>query len=106
MALYVNVAPPLGASGGGNLEKRVQELESILTELIEQINYNMSHLGAENVLEAASVDARNIKTESQKIVADQIEDLIATKIVNLKGNPIITFDNTGKACFRGKLVDY
>ena len=91
MALFVNVPKPLGSSAGDDLEKRVGELENILTGLIDEINYCITHLGADNVLEATealtalNVDAKNINTDNQKISSDQIENILATKIVDADG---------------------
>lgn len=100
MALFIHVPEPLSPRGGGDLEKRVGDLESILTELIKQLNYCISNLGADNVMEAGSVEAKNINTDNGKIASDQIKNIIGTKIVNEKGEPLIEFIN-GTAFFKG-----
>lgn len=106
MAMFVNTSKPLGASGGADLESRVKALEDILVNLIDEINFCITHLGAENVLEATTaqkalaVDAKNINTDNQKIASDQIENIPATKIIDEDGNPIIEFIN-GVAVFKG-----
>lgn len=112
MALFVNVPKPLGASGGNDLEKRIEAIENILTSLIDEINFSITHLGAENVLEATTalnalnIDAKNINTDNQKITSDQIESILATKIVDADGNPLIRFKPTsGTAVFNGELED-
>lgn len=106
MAMFVNASKPLGASGGADLEARIKALEDILVNLIDEINFCITHLGAENVLEATmaqtalSIDAKNINTDNQKITSEQIENIHATKIVDEDGNPLIRFIN-GVAFFKG-----
>lgn len=106
MAMFVNASKPLGASGGADLEARVKTLEDILVNLIDEINFCITHLGADNVLEATTaqtalaVSAENINTDNSKISSEQIDNILATKIVDEDGNPVIEFIN-GVAFFKG-----
>lgn len=80
MALYLNISQPMGGSLGWEDGKRLDELDGIFSELIRQLNFLLGNLGAENVIEAASVKAENIDTTNAKIVNAQIKNLTASKI--------------------------
>ena len=80
MALYLNISQPMGGSLGWEDGKRLDELDGIFSELLRQLNFLLGNLGAENVIEAASVKAENIDTTNAKIVNAQIKNLTASKI--------------------------
>ena len=80
MALYVNVSQPMGGALNWSEGERLDELDGIFAELIRQINFIVSNLGPDNVIEAASVKAENIDTKNAKIVNAQIKNLTASKI--------------------------
>lgn len=101
MALYIRTRKP---EGRGDDKSRIAELEDIVGQLIDEINYCISHLGAENVLEASkalSVDAHNINVGTGGIASKQIESVLGTKIVDEDGNSLIVFDSDGTAHFNG-----
>ena len=80
MALYLNISQPMGGALGWEDGKRLDELDGIFSELLRQLNFLLGNLGAENVIEAASVRAENIDTTNAKIVNAQIKNLSADKI--------------------------
>ena len=80
MALYLNVSQPMGGALNWSEGERLDEMDGIFAELIRQINFIVSNLGADNVIEAASVKAENIDTKNAKIVNAQIKNLTASKI--------------------------
>ena len=80
MALYLNISQPMGGALGWEDGKRLDELDGIFSELLRQLNFLLGNLGAENVIEAASVKAENIDTTNAKIVNAQIKNLSADKI--------------------------
>lgn len=101
MALYIKTRKP---DGRGDDKSRIAELENIVGQLIDEINFSITHLGAENVLEASkalSVDAHNINVGTGGIASEQIECVLGTKIVDEDGNPLITFGSDGTARFNG-----
>lgn len=80
MALYLNVSQPMGGALNWSEGERLDEMDGIFAEMIRQINFIVSNLGADNVIEAASVKAENIDTKNAKIVNAQIKNLTASKI--------------------------
>lgn len=64
----------------GDREVQFTDLQSVVTSLIDNVEWALCNLDAGNVIEAASVKAQNIDTTSAKIKSAQIKNLTADKI--------------------------
>ncbi len=101
-----NLTTPVPPALTGKSEEDVKRLKAWGTALIDELTYLFQHLDAGNVLEAASVKAENIDTNSAKIGNAQIGALTADKLTTgmVDTEKVVVADSTGNLEISGSEI--
>ena len=101
-----NLTTPIPPALTGNQEEDLKRLKRWGTALVDELTYLFGHLDAGNVLEAASVKAENIDTNSAKIENAQIGALTADKLIagTVDTEKVTVADGNGKLEISGSEI--
>lgn len=80
MAVHITTGRPSGPIMGWDVPTQLKEMQDLFCNLLDQIEFAICNLDADNVSEARSVRADRIDTNTAKIVDAQIQNITADKL--------------------------